>query len=97
MRFFYAKRKPLNSKDNGEAVALLDKLMLNHAEDILADDALFQLGSIYENHLNDKEKAIECYKKILFKYKGSLYVLEARKRLRLLRGDKLDMEDLMEN
>ena len=80
-----------------EAVALLDKLILNHAEDILADDALFQLGSIYENHLNDKEKAVECYKKILFKYKGSLYGVEARKRLRLLRGDKLDAEDLMEN
>lgn len=80
-----------------DAVALLDKLMLNHSEDILADDALFQLGSIYENHLNDKEKSIECYKKILFKYKGSLYGVEARKRLRFLRGDKLDAEDLMEN
>ena len=80
-----------------EAIALLDKLLLNHSEDILADDALFQLGSIYENQLKDKEKAIEYYKKILFKYKGSLYGVEARKRLRILRGDKMDAEDLMEN
>jgi tetratricopeptide (TPR) repeat protein len=80
-----------------DAIALLDKLLLNHSEDILADDALFQLGSIYENQLKDKEKAIECYKKILFKYKGSLYGVEARKRLRILRGDKMDAEDLMEN
>jgi tetratricopeptide (TPR) repeat protein len=80
-----------------EAIVLLDKLLLNHSEDILADDALFQLGSIYENQLKDKEKAIECYKKILFKYKGSLYGVEARKRLRILRGDKMDAEDLMEN
>ena len=80
-----------------DAIALLDKLLLNHSEDILADDALFQLGSVYENQLKDKEKAIECYKKILFKYKGSLYGVEARKRLRILRGDKMDAEDLMEN
>jgi tetratricopeptide (TPR) repeat protein len=80
-----------------EATVLLDELLKNHADDILADDALFQLGSIYQTNLIDKEKAIECYKKILFKYKGSLYGVEARKRLRLLRGDKLDVEDMMGN
>lgn len=78
-----------------EAINYLEKLLKSYAEDILADDALFQLGDIYENHLGDKEKAIENYKKIIFQYKGSLYVVEARKRLRLLRGDKLDLEDQM--
>jgi tetratricopeptide (TPR) repeat protein len=78
-----------------DAINLLEKLLKSYAEDILADDALFQLGDIYENHLGDKEKAIENYKKIIFQYKGSLYVVEARKRLRLLRGDKLDIEDKM--
>jgi hypothetical protein len=43
--------------------------------------------------LEDKEKAIENYKKILFDYKGSLYTTEARKRLRALRGDAIDPED----
>ena len=78
-----------------EAILLLEKLLKSYSEDILADDALFQLGDIYENHLGDKEKAIENYKKIIFQYKGSLYVVEARKRLRMLRGDKLDIEDQM--
>ena len=78
-----------------EAITFLEKLLKSYSEDILADDALFQLGDIYENHLFDKEKAIENYKKIIFQYKGSLYVVEARKRLRLLRGDKLDLEDQM--
>jgi tetratricopeptide (TPR) repeat protein len=73
-----------------EAVDYLEKLLKYHSEDILADDALFQLGDIYENHLNDKEKAAEYYKKILFSYKGSLYVVEARKRFRALRGDKAE-------
>ncbi len=78
-----------------DAILLLEKLLKSYAEDILADDALFQLGDIYQNHLGDKEKAIENYKKIIFQYKGSLYVVEARKRLRMLRGDKLDVEDQM--
>lgn len=78
-----------------DAILLLEKLLKSYAEDILADDALFQLGDIYENHLYDKEKAIAYYKKIIFEYKGSLYVVEARKRLRMLRGDKLDIEDQM--
>jgi tetratricopeptide (TPR) repeat protein len=76
-----------------EAVVFLEDLMKYHADDILADDALFHLGNIFENHMEDKEKAIENYKKILFDYKGSLYTTEARKRLRALRGDAIDPED----
>jgi len=73
-----------------EAVDYLTQLLKYHSEDILADDALFQLAEIYENQLNDREKAAEYYKKILFEYKGSLYVVEARKRFRVLRGDKAE-------
>lgn len=76
-----------------EAVVFLEDLLKYHSEDILADDAIFQLGNIYENNLPDKEKAMEYYRKILFDYKGSLYTIEARKRLRLLRGDVPDPED----
>jgi TolA-binding protein len=69
------------------AIGFLEKIMKYHSEDILADDALFLLGDIYQNKLKDKEKASEMYKKILFEYKGSLHVVEARKRYRQLRGD----------
>ncbi|MCX6183420.1 MAG: tetratricopeptide repeat protein [Bacteroidetes bacterium] len=57
-------------------------------KDLLADDALFQLANLYENILNDKAKAQEKYEEILFKFPGSIYVEEARKRFRRLRGDK---------
>ena len=77
-----------------ESVTFLEELLKYHGEDILADDALFHLGDLYETHLDNKEKALEFYKKILFDFKGSLYALEARKRLRILRGDKLGEEDL---
>lgn len=89
-------RKGIAMENQGkwaEAVVFLEDLMKYHADDILADDALFHLGNIFENHMEDKEKAIENYKKILFDYKGSLYTTEARKRLRALRGDAIDPED----
>jgi len=76
-----------------KAIEFLQELLKYHREDILADDAVFQLGDIYENHLNDKEKAAEFYKTLLFDYKGSLYSAEARKRFRMLRGDQSDSED----
>ena len=59
----------------------------NHPQDITADDALMTLGEIYENRLRNPEKAMEYYRIIMFDYKGSLHVIEARKRFRILSGD----------
>lgn len=57
-------------------------------KDLLADDALFKLAELYETVLNDKAKALEKYQEIIFKFPGSIYVEEARKRFRTLRGDE---------
>ncbi len=84
-------RKSKAMQDQGkwtEAIAFLEELLKYNGEDILADDALFQLGDIYENHMNNKEKAAEYYKTLLFNFKGSLYSVEARKRFRTIRGDQ---------
>jgi len=75
-----------------DAIRFLEELLKYHKEDILADDAIFQLAEIYENQLNNKEKAAEFYKIILFDYKGSLYSEEARKRFRTLRGESSSNE-----
>ncbi|MFN5911977.1 MAG: tetratricopeptide repeat protein [Bacteroidota bacterium] len=72
------------------SITYLEELLKYYGEDILADDALFRLGDIFENFLNDKERAAEYYKRILFDYKGSLYTEEARKRFRSLRGDNTE-------
>lgn len=63
-----------------EAILSLEELLKYYGTDILADDALFQLGIIYEEHLMEEEKAAEFYRAILFDHKGSLYTAEARKR-----------------
>jgi tetratricopeptide (TPR) repeat protein len=69
------------------ALALLQKIQQEFGEDILADDAYFLEGDIYERQLKNKEKAMEIYRDFLNKYPGSVYAAEARKRYRTLRGD----------
>ena len=81
-----------------DAIPFLEKIVSSFGNDILADDALFRLADIHEIQKGDKEKALEYFKKILVDYKGSLYSTEARKRLRILRGEKvIDGENDIEN
>lgn len=70
-----------------QAIVLLEKIVIEFNNDILADDAYFTEGDIYEHYLKNKEKAMEIYRTFLDKYPGSVYVAEARKRFRNLRGD----------
>jgi tetratricopeptide (TPR) repeat protein len=80
----------LQQKDYEKTIALFDKVEENYSSDLLADDATFKLADLFETQLNQKDKAMDLYKSILTKYPGSLYVIEARKRFRALRGDILN-------
>jgi len=71
------------------ASAELQAIIENFSFDLWADDALFTLAGIYESALKNPEKAQQLYQKIITDFPGSLYVVEARKRFRLLRGDKI--------
>ncbi|QNH64013.1 tetratricopeptide repeat protein [Hymenobacter sediminicola] len=75
--------------DYKSAVTTLEKITANPKYDVLSDDALFLLASIQEENLQDKEQAKTLYNQLLVKYPGSIYVAEARKRFRKLRGDSL--------
>lgn len=70
-----------------QAITLLDKIVNQYPYDILSDDAAFLMATIYEDHLEQKEKAMELYQNFLVNYPGSLFSAEARKRFRNLRGD----------
>ncbi len=70
-----------------KSVSLLQKIIDDYGDDILADDAYFLQGEIYERQLGNKEKAMEIYRDFLTKHAGSVYAAEARKRFRQLRGD----------
>jgi len=72
-----------------ECQGLLNQILSIHFIDILADDALFKLAELNELVYQDLEKAKELYERMILEYPGSLYVIEARKRFRRLRGDQL--------
>lgn len=83
------KRYEIYAKQHNyeKAAEQLQKIVVDFGEDVLGDDALFNLAELYEYNLNDKEKAAELYKQLLFAYKGSVYVVEARKRYRSLKKE----------
>ena len=69
------------------AAVFLEKLLELYPLDILVDNALLDLGRLYEDKLHDPEKAQQYYEKLLFEQSGSIFVPEARERFRRLRGD----------
>lgn len=83
-----AKARILIQKNDYQAAIIpLKKIADEHPTDLWADDAVFMLGDIYENHLDDKQLARQYYQKIITDYASSLWLNEARKRFRTLRGD----------
>jgi outer membrane protein assembly factor BamD (BamD/ComL family)/thioredoxin-like negative regulator of GroEL len=70
-----------------QSIGLLARILTEYPDDVLADDAFFLQGEIYERQLNDKDKAMEMYREFLTKFPGSVFAAEARKRFRTLRGD----------
>jgi len=57
--------------------------------DILIDDTLFSLAKLYDEKLNQPQKAKQYYSEIVFNHPSSIYLVTARKRFRMLRGDEL--------
>jgi tetratricopeptide (TPR) repeat protein len=87
----YAKAQIYCRKRQFEkAIPLLENIVKNYGKDLKGDDALFLLADITERELNNKEKAKEFFKQLIVDYQSSLLVVEARKRYRVLRGDKLE-------
>lgn len=70
-----------------KALLSLDKIKEAHYFEILGDDALFLMGTIYQDSLGDNETAMGLFNDLLTKFPGSIYVAEARTRFRELRGD----------
>lgn len=87
----YFKKAEIMKKhgDFENAAGFYQKIVSEYPHDILADDAMFLMGDIYENKLKDSQKAMEIYSDLLMKYPGSTFGVEARKRYRNLRGDTI--------
>ncbi len=66
------------------------KIIEYYNDDILADDAHYRLARIYEEKLDEPNKAKEQYEQIIFHFADSIYYVEARKKFRTLRGDAIN-------
>lgn len=73
-----------------QAANYYDTIVKDYGDDILGDDALFNLAALNEYNLKNTDKAKELYQQLLLNYPGSIYIVEARKRFRKLRGDSLN-------
>lgn len=65
------------------------KIVDDFPEEIRADNALFALAQLYENKLNDPDKARAYYETLFLEYNSSTFAIDARKRYRILRGDNI--------
>jgi tetratricopeptide (TPR) repeat protein len=54
-------------------------------DDILADNAIYALAQLYEFKLNQPSDALKMYEQLIFDYNSSLFVVDARKRYKLLK------------
>lgn len=83
------KKAEIFKKTNryAEAAKMYENILEFYPTELYGDDALFKEAELYERYLNDKEKAKQLYQDVLTKYPGSIYVVDARKRFRDLRGD----------
>ncbi len=65
------------------------KIIDINKESVLADDAHYLLAKLYQDQFHRPEKAKEFYQKIIFNYPSSIYLVDARKQFRILRGDDI--------
>lgn len=70
-----------------EGLAAFQHIVDDMPESILRDRAQMRIAETYQHIFKDKSKAIAAYEKVLAKFPNSLYAEQARKRIRLLRGD----------
>ncbi len=80
----------LKKGDFEAADSLFAKVTEMYPDDILADNALIMRARLYDQHFRNPEKAMQLYENLMFDYPGSLFVVEARKRYRELRGDTIN-------
>lgn len=74
------------NQDFEKAAAELTTLVSNYSQDILADDALYELATMNEFVFKDNAKAADLYKQLVLNFPSSLYADPSRKSMRKLRA-----------
>lgn len=84
---YWIRFQLLERSGNYEAAAnALRVLIKNDSSSLLVDDAYFALGRLYENQLQQPEKAMQAYRSLLLDHPSSLHNQTARVRYRVLKA-----------
>ncbi len=81
---FKAATISINLNWGESAVKILDKFILKYPESTRAPEALFFLGYVHDNQINDDVKAGEYYNQFLKKYPGHTFAKDAEASIRNL-------------
>lgn len=73
-----------------ECDSILNQIAIKYSDDVLGDDALFNRAKLNEIQLKNIDFAKKLYFDFIEKYPGSIYIVEARKRYRFLRGEQIN-------
>jgi len=86
---YFSKAKMFSRKaEYDTALYFYNKVYTEHANDILADDALAAAADTKLHKLDDKDGAAKVFGKILFEYPGSVFIPEAREKYRQLESNQ---------
>lgn len=80
----------INLEKYDEAILCYAKIIAADNQGFLTDDVYYAMAELYHYNLNDIEKAKEFYQKIIFEHSSSIYLVDARKKYRKLRGDSIE-------
>jgi tetratricopeptide (TPR) repeat protein len=73
---------------NTDAITFLETIITKYGEDVLGDDAVYKLATVYEERMKDIPKALEYYEKLITDYPGSTYIQVARIKYQKLKAAK---------
>jgi len=80
----------IKMKDYEEAAKYYSIVFTEYGNDILGDNALYQLALIHHYKMNNKEEALKNYEKFIATYTGSFFLNDCIKQYRTLRGDQIN-------
>ncbi|KPK41517.1 MAG: hypothetical protein AMJ78_05315 [Omnitrophica WOR_2 bacterium SM23_29] len=78
----------INQERWNEAVDYLDSLVRDYPDTLLAPKSLFSIGIIYQDRLNEPQKALGYYRTLIDKYPKNFLVKPAEKQIELINKSK---------
>ncbi|MEL6667371.1 MAG: tetratricopeptide repeat protein [Bacteroidota bacterium] len=79
----------LKRREYERAAQAYQTIINDHSDGIRVDNSLFALAGLYENYLDDQQRAMELYETLFIDYSNSILAVEGRQSFRRLRGDEV--------